>query len=166
MFFPTPMTTFTRSIAPPLTPIKICAPRETVEPLLSSPWKIERVAPMMMLPGLRYETPAPAEGYSLAVTGVGTVFLAMAVSRDGDVVASGRIALVDDVAVFDQIQTQEAHRRLRLGSAVMRALQSAAAARGARIGMLVATEAGQALYTSLGWRVYAPYVTAIVPQSA
>jgi GNAT superfamily N-acetyltransferase len=91
------------------------------------------------------------------------VLIAMAVTQSGDVVAGGRVALVGDVAVFDQISTQEAHQRKGLGSAVMRALENAAVDHGAGRGMLVATEAGHALYLTLDWRVYAPYTTAIAP---
>lgn len=89
----------------------------------------------------------------------------MAVTRVGDIVAGGRIALVEDIAVFDQIWTHEDHRRQGLGGAIMRSLEDAAANRGAVRGMLVATDAGCALYLTLGWQIHAPYTTAIVPSA-
>ncbi|MDO3701713.1 GNAT family N-acetyltransferase [Micromonospora sp. C28SCA-DRY-2] len=47
-----------------------------------------------------------------------------------------------------------AHRRRGLGSVVMAALHRHAARRGARTGILVATDEGRALYQRLGWVVH------------
>lgn len=152
----------TTSTSPALTPIKVCATPEETAPLLSPPWVIERSAPMMTKPTLVAADTAAAGDYTILVTGTGDVLIAMAVTTAHDIVAGGRIAFVDDIAVFDQVWTHDEHRRRRLGSSVMRTLENAAIARGAALGMLVATEAGSALYSTLGWRTYAPYTTAIV----
>ncbi|MFZ2031831.1 MAG: GNAT family N-acetyltransferase [Vitreimonas sp.] len=146
-----------------LTPIKVCAAPDAVAPLLAPPWVIDRTSPMMTKPTLATAEASVAEHYATMVTGAGDVLLAMALTNTHDLVAGGRIALIDDIAVFDQIWTHEAHRRRRLASSVMRTLENVAVQRGAARGMLVATDAGCALYSTLGWRVYAPYTTAIVP---
>jgi GNAT superfamily N-acetyltransferase len=153
----------TQTIRPALTPIKVCASAQEVAPRLAPPWIMQRTSTMMSKPSLMIAPSDQRDGYFVAVTGAGDVVIAMAVTRRGDVVAGGRVALVSDVAVFDQISTQEAHQRKGLGSAVMRALENAAIDRGAGRGMLVATEAGCALYQTLGWTIYAPYTTALVP---
>jgi GNAT superfamily N-acetyltransferase len=150
----------------PLTPIKVCAASAEVAPLLPDPWIVERTAPMMTKAIAQASNEGRAQdGYSVVLTGAGSVLMALAVTRAGDVVAGGRVAVVDDIAVFDQILTHEDHRRRGLGGAVMRTLENGAAQRGARRGMLVATDAGCALYLTLGWQVYAPYTTAIVPSA-
>lgn len=151
------------SIAPPLTPIKICATPDEVAPLLTPPWVIDRTSPMMTKPMLAASEAIAIDNYCVALTGAGDVVIAFAVTGEGEAAASGRAALVGDVAVFDQILTQQAHRRRGLGGAIMRALENAAVARGAQRGMLVATEAGCGLYKTLGWELYAPYTTAIAP---
>lgn len=153
----------TASMARPLTPIKICATPDEVAPLLAPPWVIDRTAPMMMKPALGACAVNVPDTYSIVVTGAGEILIAFAMTDGGDIAAGGRAALVEDVAVFDQVSTQEAHRRRRLGSAIMRTLENAAIARGAQRGMLVATDAGWALYRTLGWGEYAPYTTALVP---
>ncbi|MBI3437574.1 MAG: GNAT family N-acetyltransferase [Proteobacteria bacterium] len=158
-----PVRRLTASTSLALTPIKVCAARDEVAPLLAPPWMIDRVLPMMTKPALEASETSTAEGYATLVAGAGDVLIAMAVTNTHDIVAGGRVALIDDVAVFDQIWTHEAHRRRRLGSRVMRTLENVAVQRGAIRGMLVATEAGCSLYSTLGWRVYAPYTTAIVP---
>ncbi|MBS0385857.1 MAG: GNAT family N-acetyltransferase [Proteobacteria bacterium] len=155
----------TESTSPALTPIKVCASPDAVAPRLASPWVIDRTSPMMTKPALAMADAMVAADYSVASTGAGAVLIAFAMTNAGDIAAGGRVALIEDVAVFDQIWTHEAHRRRGLASAVMQTLENAAAARSAQRAILVATDAGCALYKTLGWRVYAPYTTAIAPQA-
>ncbi|MFE9559171.1 GNAT family N-acetyltransferase [Streptomyces sp. NPDC006692] len=49
-------------------------------------------------------------------------------------------------------ETDVAHRRRGLGRAMMGVLAEAAVAQGARTGLLIASEEGQRLYSSLSWR--------------
>ena len=65
-------------------------------------------------------------------------------------------------AVFDQIVTDEGHRRLGLGTVVMVKLDALAEKSGVTERLLVATEAGRALYERLGWSVLAPWSTAVL----
>ena len=160
-----PVQNLMQSVAPTLTPIKVCATLDEVAPLLTPPWVVDRTSPMMAKAILAAANATVAEGYATLVTGAGDLLIAMAVTRTQDIVAGGRVALIEDTAIFDQIWTHEAHRRRRLGSSIMRTLENVAVERGAVRGMLVATEAGCALYSTLGWRAYAPYTTAIVPNA-
>ena len=48
--------------------------------------------------------------------------------------------------------TAEAHRRRGLGAFVMRTLADRALEQGAVLGVLGATDAGRALYETLGWK--------------
>jgi len=79
---------------------------------------------------------------------------------DGDEVAArGTVGLYGTTAVFDQIGTEEAHRRRGHGSRLMAALGAWAVEHGAREGVLVASVEGQALYTRLGWSTAAHLAT-------
>ena len=78
----------------------------------------------------------------------------------GAVASSGRMAVVGTDAVADRIETDPAHRRRGLGSAVMASLVEAAAAKGAKRGILIASIDGLRLYRSLGWKVIADIVIA------
>ncbi|HEY0471342.1 MAG TPA: GNAT family N-acetyltransferase [Kribbella sp.] len=78
----------------------------------------------------------------------------------GGVVSSGRMAVVGPDAVADRIETDPAHRRHGLGSAVMASLVETAAAQGATRGILIASIDGLRLYRSLGWKVVADIVIA------
>ncbi|WP_431261327.1 GNAT family N-acetyltransferase [Roseateles chitinivorans] len=82
------------------------------------------------------------------------------VAESGELAASGQAAIDGAFATFDQIVTVEAHRRRGLGRLVMSALSNAARDAGARQGVLVATEAGAALYKTLGWALVSPVTAA------
>ena len=105
----------------------------------------------------------PTNGYAVATTAVGPLIRATVTAPDGTVAASGLMAVAGDTAVAHEIRTEEAHRRRGLGGVVMTALGEAAMAQGATTGLLVASAAGEGLYTSLGWESLATVVTARVP---
>ncbi|WP_328306433.1 GNAT family N-acetyltransferase [Streptomyces sp. NBC_00442] len=95
---------------------------------------------------------APAASYEREVRTEGPVTVVSLHDSSGDVAARGTIAVVGADAIADRIETDAAHRRRGMGRAVMSALAEAAAAQGARTGLLIASEEGQRLYSSLGWR--------------
>jgi GNAT superfamily N-acetyltransferase len=95
---------------------------------------------------------APAAPYEREVRTEGPVTVVSLHDSCGQVAARGTIAVVGTDAIADRIETDAAHRRRGLGRAVMSALAEAAVAQGARTGLLIASEEGQRLYSSLGWR--------------
>ena len=87
-------------------------------------------------------------------------------TAQGDEAASGVVGVSGDDAVADSITTEPEHRRRGLGSAMMSALVDRARRAGARHGLLVASEQGRHLYTSLGWAPRATVLTARAPDCA
>lgn len=79
---------------------------------------------------------------------------------NGETAARGKAALVDGVAVIDQVVTQPDHRRRGLGQRVMAVLADEAVRRGATEGILVATQDGLGLYAALGWTLRSPVTAA------
>ncbi|MEU1478619.1 GNAT family N-acetyltransferase [Streptomyces sp. NPDC001668] len=106
------------------------------------------------------ERTGPPPGYRLRTWSVGGVTRVLVAAPDGSLAARGQVAPTGATAVFDQIETVAAHRRRGLGSVVMGTLQAAAAATGAKTGVLAGTPAGRWLYESLGWHVQAPLTSA------
>lgn len=142
--------------------LKVCAPMESVSPLLSEGWKIH--APeFLMSVALARGAESLAAGYRVQIERVGALLRATVLTEDGDLAASGQAALDGAFATFDQIVTDEAHRRRGLGRSVMAALTNGALDHGARHGVLVATEAGAALYAVLGWATVSPVTAASMP---
>jgi GNAT superfamily N-acetyltransferase len=106
---------------------------------------------------------APVARYEREVRTEGPVTVVSLRDSSGEVAARGTIAVVGVDAIADRIETDAAHRRRGLGRAVMSALAEAAVAQGARTGLLIASEEGRRLYSSLGWRHEADVVIARGP---
>lgn len=74
--------------------------------------------------------------------------------ESGDrVAAAGAVGVLRSTATFDAIETTPAFQRRGLGRHVMACLTTEAMGRGATRGVLAASAAGRALYTTLGWDV-------------
>ncbi|WP_328721024.1 GNAT family N-acetyltransferase [Streptomyces sp. NBC_00247] len=106
---------------------------------------------------------AVAEPYRCEVRSEGPVTVVTLHDPSGEVAARGTIAVVGEDAVADRIETSLGHRRRGLGRAVMSALVEVAVAQGARTGLLIASEEGQRLYSSLGWHYSADVLIARAP---
>jgi GNAT superfamily N-acetyltransferase len=142
----------------PGTWLKVCGSPEQV--LLSPQWTVG--APEYLM-SVELTTPAfvvPPEHYTVELHSNGDVHDAVIRAADGGCAAKGRVAVRGRAAVIDAVETDPAHRRRGLGSVVMSELSRAASDRGAARAVLVATEAGLALYRKLGWKVDSPITAA------
>jgi GNAT superfamily N-acetyltransferase len=142
--------------------LKVCAPSSEMETAWPAGWVVQEPGFMMTTKLARPRAIALADGYRLTVHGENVIVASIA-NEAGDVAASGKIALADGHATFDQIVTDEQHRRRGLGRTVMNALSAAAIERGVAEGVLVATPVGRELYATLGWSLHAHFTTAVIP---
>ncbi len=155
------------SITQPWVYIKAAATSEQLRALLPARWRIEDLHYMMTCDARSFPGSGgvPA-GYAVEVddasTAAGLAHVRVA-APDGTLAASGHLALGERLAIYDRIVTEPAHQRRGLGRAVMHALQALGRAHGRHEGVLVATDAGRALYESLGWRLHAPWAGAVIP---
>ena len=162
---PTPATIehLGRTLNTPGTWLKLCAPAAAVTPLLPERWSVKDLEFMMTAPLTRAPSTARApRGYTLAVTPRAGVTVARLLTAAGEVAARGQFAMAGRTAVVDRVETAGDHRRRGLGTAIMRTLATTAASAGAHTGVLVATAEGQALYETLGWRLYTPMTAAVL----
>ncbi|HEY8877468.1 MAG TPA: GNAT family N-acetyltransferase [Roseateles sp.] len=120
---------------------------------LPTAWQIHATEYLMSTDLADPTLPALAPGYRAERAGRGAVLECRVLAADGQTAARAQLGLAGRYAVFDQVVTEPAHRRLGLGRQAMALLAEAARAQGADTGLLVATEDGRALYTALGWRV-------------
>ncbi len=158
-----PATVATRAaaVASPGTWLKTCGSRPAVLAGLTPAWTAGETEYLMAFDG-RMPPVAVPPPYSVTVTGDGPAWDVLVSAGDAPA-ARGRVAVADGVAVFDKIETQPEHRRRGLGRVVMHRLGAAA---GARSAVLLASEPGRGLYTTLGWRVVSDIVPAHVPEGA
>jgi len=144
--------------------LKVCAQPEAVRALLPDRWTAARTGFLMTLAGAMTPKPSPLlDAYRVDLDLDDAVVFCRLLDADGSEAARGRAVRVGDRAVYDRIATAEGHRRRGLASRVMLQLEQAMRDRGAGDGALVATAEGRVLYETLGWRLNAPYVTAVIP---
>lgn len=165
--FPEPtdkLISLAETIVDPWVFLKVCAKPEIVNGLLPSRWVIQAPAFMMTC----YDTMTPSrtalpKGYSLDIDKKTTVPIVRILTSEHVEAAVGRVVFVDRFAIYDRIETHPDHRRNGLGSIVMKTLEALGTDHGIKKGVLVATPEGKALYEKLGWGVYTPYTTAVIP---
>lgn len=133
---------------------------------LPADWQLHDTEYLMSTP-LRHEAiPSLASGYQGELIQQCDAVEYRVLTAAGESAARARVGLAGRYAIFDQVVTEAAHRRLGLGRHAMAQLAEAARARGADTGLLVATEDGRALYTALGWRVESLMAAASVAEAA
>ena len=120
---------------------------------LPNEWQLHDPEYLMATPLRDEPVPALAPGYHGELIQQGDALDYRVLTAAGELAARARVGLAGRHAVFDQVVTEAEHRRLGLGRHAMARLADAAHARGAEMGLLVATEDGRALYTALGWRI-------------
>jgi GNAT superfamily N-acetyltransferase len=130
------------------------APGETA-PVMPAGWRL--IEPQFFM-GARLQptTPLLPHGYHLTVGDEGDALEARVTTDSGTLAARGRIGL-STLAVPDQIATHPEHRRRGLGQAIMGALSNAALDRGRSDAVLLASDQGRHLYSTLGWGVLTPF---------
>jgi GNAT superfamily N-acetyltransferase len=143
--------------------IKMCGSGKQLLSLLPPRWQL--------LPGRFLMTQAGNAGkpviaglhaeYRLEISTKQAISVARIFAKDGSIAASAKAVEYAGVFIFDSVVTAPAHRRRGLGRALMAALASTQIEVGARR-VLVATEDGSKLYSSLGWHIQSPYSTAIM----
>ncbi|MFE7399184.1 GNAT family N-acetyltransferase [Streptomyces sp. NPDC057557] len=144
------------SVAVPRTWMKMPVLPEVIEPWLSPGWVVayEETGHLMVTDLMAAHRVEP-EGYTVTVETVGAVVFARVLDAAGEQAAQGQMAVLGDAAVVDRVRTEGAHRRRGLGQLVMRTLAGHALNEGAGLGVLGATDAGRALYETLGWKKHA-----------
>jgi GNAT superfamily N-acetyltransferase len=141
--------------------IKVSAPEDEVAPLLAPAWTLMDPG-FMMTTTLRPVEVTPPAGYLVAATTEETVTVVRVLTADGQLAARGRVAVAGESATFDQISTEEDHRRRGLGSVVMNTLGNTALTQGAHNAVLGASDQGRELYLSLGWTVHSMLTSAVI----
>lgn len=145
--------------------LKVSSTFETFKDKIPSKWQVQGDQYMMScfhtMDDLHYDL---SEDYRLEYDLYNSTYVIKIVTKDrGEQAAIGRVAIVDDLAVYDQIITEHNHRRKGLASFLMKELEKIALSKGAPNNFLVATTEGKSLYESLGWEIYSPYTSIVIP---
>jgi len=150
------------TVTEPLIYLKVCAPHDQIRHLFPPRWATEPRGFMMTRDGAPPPLRSLPDSYDLVLSERPAGIECRIYAADGTAAASGSMVLADDMAVYDRIRTEEAHRRLGLGSRLMTTLQQAAHDMGRKRDMLCASPMGRPLYESLGWEVHSLYTSAVI----
>lgn len=153
------------SIREPRVALKLAGSHEELAVLLPARWRISEPGFLMVRDGADTEAPSLADEYRLQLSTTDATTEARILTAHGEPAASGYAVEYAGVFAYDRIVTEPAHRRRGLGRAVMAALGSARRSAASRP-VLVATPEGRTLYASLGWTLYSPWTTALIPDPA
>ena len=153
-----------RKVTRPRIWVKACCEDAVLASCLTTPWTLSTPAWMMVGPSSAGDAALPT-GYHAAVERIGVCATVEIRVGDGALAASGHSAEASGVFVYDRIVVAPAHRRRGLGRSIMHLLSAQRNSLESQP-LLVATEAGRALYETIGWEVYRPYASAVIPDQA
>lgn len=162
--FTNEFTDLANTITEPWVFLKVCAPADVIKDRIPSQWVLQPPGFMMTcFKTMSSPERALTDEYILDVKNEVPVSIAKILTIHGDIAAIGRLVFVDDFVIYDRIETDTLHRRKGLATIILKTLETIAISRGKTKAVLVATEAGKALYETLGWTLYAPYTSVVIP---
>ena len=147
-----------RLISEPGNNLRAFSERDAMRAVLPERWVIGPPSYAMTATDAAHSARVP-EGFRLELRIDRHSAHAAILAADGELAASGHAGIGDSAFVYDRIVTRPGFGRRGLGTAVMHALGKALPC-AAMPQILVATDAGRALYECLGWKIVSPYSSA------
>lgn len=143
--------------------LKACASPKEIEGKISAKWKTQPQGYMMRcfhpmdIPNVKLN-----EAYKLEFENYNSTVVVRIVTKNGALASEGRVVIVDDLAVYGRIRTENNHKRKGLATFLMKELESIASSKGVFKSLLVATEEGRSLYEALGWELCCLYTSTVL----
>lgn len=143
--------------------LKVCASTKEIEDKVSDKWKIQPQGYMMCcFHKMDILSTQLDKEYKLEFENYNSTVVVRIVTKNGELASEGRVIIVDDLAVYDRIKTENNHKRKGLATFLMKELENIALSKGVFKNFLVATEEGKSLYETLGWELYCLYTSAVL----
>lgn len=144
--------------------LKVCASPDEVKNKVPDQWVIQPPGYMMSCFGpMKVKAANLCKGYRIESEKYNSTTVIKIIAENDELACVGRVVMVDDLAVYDRIITEEKHQRKGLGTFLMQELEKVAVSKGISNNFLVATEVGRSLYQSMGWELYSPYTSIVIP---
>jgi GNAT superfamily N-acetyltransferase len=151
------------SINQPWIFLKVCASVDELKDRIPGKWIIQPQGYMMTCFHPMYILNRSLnDNYTLEFEQYNTTYLVLIVTKEGQLASTGRVVLVNDLAIYDRISTEPQHKRMGLATFLMKELEKIALANNIHHNFLVATEEGKSLYQSMGWEVYCLYTSVVI----
>lgn len=143
--------------------LKACASPKEIRNKVSDKWKIQPQGYMMRcFYPMNISSVKLDEEYKLEFENYNSTVVVRIVTRNGELASEGRVVIVDDLAIYDRIKTENNHKRKGLATFLMKELENIALSKGIFKSFLVATEEGRSLYETLGWELYCLYTSTVL----
>lgn len=144
--------------------LKVCSSFDSFKNKISEKWQLQPQGYMMFcFHPMNIPEPTLHEDYTLEYHNYNSTFVVKILTKSGELASIGRVVIVDDLAVYDRIVTEDNHQRKGLATFLMKELEKIALSKGITNNFLVATENGKLLYESLGWKLYSLYTSIVIP---
>lgn len=145
--------------------LKVCASIEEISNHISSKWVFQPQGFMMnCFEPMKRKKFSLSKDYIIQYEKYNSTYITKVITKDGEIAATGRVVLVDDLAIYDRIVTANNHQRKGLASFIMKELEKMAISKCVYKNILVATEEGKFLYQSLGWQLYSFYTSIVIAE--
>lgn len=156
----------TKLIEEPWVFLKVCASFDDFKDRISEKWEVQPQGYMMScFHPMNFPNVSLHDDYKVECDQYNSTFVIKIVTKNGELASIGRVVLIDDLAVYDRISTENNHRRKGLATFLMKELEKIALSKGIFNNFLVATEEGKTLYESLGWELYSLYTSIVIPSN-
>ncbi|KFF21779.1 GNAT family N-acetyltransferase [Chryseobacterium sp. JM1] len=143
--------------------LKVCASPDEVKKRVPDQWVIQSPGYMMSCFGLmKIKAENLCKGYRIESETYNSTTVIKIIAETHELASVGRVVMIDDLAVYDRIITEEKHQRKGLATFLMKELEKVAVSKGISNNFLVATEVGRSLYQSMGWELYSPYTSIVI----
>jgi GNAT superfamily N-acetyltransferase len=143
--------------------LKVCSLPSQIKLAVSDKWIIQPQGFMMScFHPMTIANVTLHNDYKLKLTTYNSTFVIEILTQKDELASIGRVVLVDDLAVYDRILTDDKHRRKGLATFLMKELEKIALSKGIFKNFLVSTEEGKTLYQSLGWELYSMYTSIVI----
>ncbi|REC42045.1 GNAT family N-acetyltransferase [Chryseobacterium sp. 5_R23647] len=144
--------------------LKVCAAPADLINLISDQWVIQPQGYMMNCSSpMNIQKITLPDNYKVDVKNYNSTTLIKVLTKEGELASIGRITIVEDLAIYDRISTEENHKRKGLATYLIAELEKIAVSQNVHENFLVATEQGRSLYQSLGWKVCSLYTSIVIP---
>lgn len=144
--------------------LKVCASPDELKKVISGKWTIQPQGYMMScFHRMKFRDRKLPSGYRLCFDHYNSTHVIRITTQNNETAATGRVVMVDDLAVYDRILTDLPHQRKGLATILMKELESIAHSHRVFKNLLVATEEGKSLYNSIGWEIYSLYTSLVIP---
>lgn len=144
--------------------LKVCGSPDQLKGVIPENWVIQPQGYMMTcFSPMNIRDVSLSNDYKLEFDEYNSTFVIRIVTSTGELASTGRVVLVEDLAIYDRISTESNHRRKNLATFLMKELEKIALSKGISNHFLVATEEGKSLYQSLGWVLYSLYTSVVIP---